>query len=181
MNTLLIRSLTKMSSYVQESKTTNSTYFTIGDTIVRVSDHDSNRDSYDLAIITSVRGYVLIPNIGSFKQFQVVRNVDSVTKYITHFNYFKNVFLGKTVNPAAEDLVIDVEGEMSEFFNNPKISGWLCKATQPENIQLLAKLHNYYTKNNNLDTLIDALKLYNGLNAERKHDYLSKMCQKLML
>ena len=180
-NSLLYRALTKRSSYVQESKSTDSTYFHIDNIVARVSDHTSERDSYDLAIIRSVQGYVLIPKIGQFKQIQVVRNVPSVIKYIDHFSYFKNIFLGKPIQPSEEDLIVDFSGNKGKFFEDGQVKNWICNNSQPENLPMLSKLYDYYAKTDSVQSFIATLKMYQGLNAERKHDYLSKMCQRLSI
>lgn len=178
MQSLLIRSLTKLSSKVQQSQTTNSIYFYIGSIKVRVSDHMVDADSYDLAIIKNIKGYTLIPNIGKFKKIEVVKNLDSVIKYIIHFNYFHQVFLGCPITKV-DNSIVDTDKQKQQFLNLSNVKGWTCTNLQPENLTLVCKLYDYYNQKGILLDLLSTFKQYGHMNANQKHDFLAKLCSKL--
>lgn len=57
----LTQLLTKFASNVQQSQTTNSTYYTIGNIKIRVSDHPARSGSCDLDILHYGRDYIVFP------------------------------------------------------------------------------------------------------------------------
>lgn len=178
MQSLLIRSLTKMSDNVIEG-TYGSTYFCINGIKVRVSDHMSTNSDSDLAIIPALKGYVVFPlRFAEFKKIYTFPNIPTVLNYIKQYAHFYKVFVPATKRTAAANALIDPQA-VNDLKKFSEVKGWLTTATCPENVTLLFQIFNKFKNEQEKNQFRGLLKTFAGLNAQQKNvwlkDYISKM------
>lgn len=90
----LSKALQKLSSNICNSKTTVSSYYTIGCIKVRLSDHTSTHTDYDLDIFNNGKStYVVIPNIGTHKNLQWFTSIKDVIDFVIQFEKFAKMLV----------------------------------------------------------------------------------------
>jgi hypothetical protein len=89
----LIETLTKHSSKVIHSQTTNSVYFIIEGIKVRVSDHHTASTEYDLAVYSVNGSYLCIPANVPFKQLFPCSKVVQVLEIIKQIAFAKRLYV----------------------------------------------------------------------------------------
>lgn len=93
MTKYLIETLTKHSSKVIHSQTTNSVYFIIEGIKVRVSDHHTVSTEYDLAVYSVNGSYLCIPANVPFKQLFPCTKVAQVLEVIKQIAFAKRLYV----------------------------------------------------------------------------------------
>lgn len=118
MNNYLIKVLTKHASKTEESSVTHSNYFWINGIKIRVSDHHTSSEGYDLAIYSTNPGYVCIPSQVPCKKVIACSSMKQVMGVVHGLVFAKSLYLPTPKDNPNEDKFILELNKLGCFFKD---------------------------------------------------------------
>jgi hypothetical protein len=131
----IYKELQKISKNMQESTSTNSTYFYLNTIKIRVSDHHNISQNYHLNLIILKNNYLVIPNYGNYKKYLYFTNIKEVINFIKNYDLAYTILIGHPSK--ATNYEVGKINEIKEMHGilKPKPLELLTSETQIVNVQ----------------------------------------------